>query len=152
MNESVFAPIQLGAYELASLRLETGEAGSDDSKEGELGLDYEAFEDSERPGRYKLELLVTVNPSDEAFAQHGIRLSARIAGFFRVDLEADAFGDGDWSTALLVNGLSILYSTLRPILTSLAYQAGRTSFSLPTVNMQAFLVDRATQLEGNGTR
>lgn len=145
MTTDIFSDLALQRYVVTSLNLESkpGLYGEKVTG-GELGLGLEVATETQTKNQYRLTLTVSVNEDDRAYEEHGIRLSATIVGFFvwRQQDPSDSPCETDMEL-VTVNGMSILYSTLRPIMVILAQQAGRHRFALPTVDMRKHLADTA---------
>lgn len=143
MATDIFSDLELIRYVVKGLEMESRpELYGEKIGGGELGLNFEVLVNPDSKNKYQLELTVQVNPSDDSFDKHGLRISMTIVGFFRLrQQDADRSGTEDEMKLLLVNGLSVLYGTARPLLATLAQQAGRHTFALPTVDMRKYLDD-----------
>ncbi len=145
MAADIFSDLALQRYVVTSLDLESkpGLYGEKVAG-GELSLELEVATEAKAKNQYRLMLKVGINSDDRAFEEHGIRLSATIVGFFvwRQQNPSDEPCDTDMEL-VTVNGMSVLYGTLRPIMVILAQQAGRHRFALPTVDMRKYIADSA---------
>lgn len=143
MATDIFSDLELIRYVVKDLEMESRpELYGEKTGGGELGLDFEVLLNPDSKNTYQLQLTVQVNPSEVNFDKHGLRLSITIVGFFRLrQQDADRAATEDEMKRLLINGLSVLYGTVRPLLVTLAQQAGRHTFALPTVDMRKYLDD-----------
>lgn len=113
----------------------------------QMGLSLNVSEKIDSPLNFLLLLGITLNSEDAAFKNAGFKAFLEIGGFF--ELSSD-LTEQEKTNYLLLNGLSMLYSTARGVIAQLTCQTAR-KIVVPAINIaefaQNYVEDKAKETE-----
>jgi preprotein translocase subunit SecB len=140
----VFSPLQLKDYFLEYLQLEANPQfrfGTGGTYQGNVGVEFE-FKKQENANIFRVDLDVSVNPTQEMFAQAPYRIKIKL----QTILEFEGSYPEDRINELLgPNGLAMAYSIARGIVGQATGTSLHGKFILPTVNFIELLKQKSEE-------
>lgn len=144
MGRCIEAKLNFLDYAVVKFSLDSSKADSDSNSASEMqfGMDVEIRTHSENELNYRIDLIIDINESKEAFDKNGFRLSLQIAGIFEFSEEITA---EEMEKMISLNAVSMLFSTARGVIAQLTTQSIMGKFVLPSVNLVEFFKHKAEE-------
>ncbi len=123
--------LKLVNYQFKKINCEWIEEGKQtEGQKGTILFDYKVLRNKKSPNLYRLDLFVSLLPKEDF---QGYHIDTCIVGFFSFE---ESTTENEMEVLVRVNGISLLYSTLRGHISMLTSNFPKGSLILPSVIIQ----------------